>query len=175
LNPEQITQVSGLVAHFITSQRRRFLPQVGPLTAAQRAAMNGFFIPQLLDTTSFLVIAGTSIENPPFYRMLKGMGFSNLPDYSRMTAMTFSDVVVSIKPVVDGRLFHELVHVEQYRQLGIPRFAEQYFRGFLTGGSYDAIPLEVNAYHLEWRFRQHPTIPFSVEDDVRRWMAEAKL
>jgi hypothetical protein len=51
-----------------------------------------------------------------------------------------------------GLLFHELVHVEQYRKLGIPRFSELYVRGFLNGGSYEAIPLEVNAYSLEDRF-----------------------
>jgi hypothetical protein len=39
----------------------------------------------------------------------------------------------------------EPVQVEQYRQLGIPRFSELYVRGFLNGGSYDAIPLEVSA------------------------------
>ncbi len=35
-----------------------------------------------------------------------------------------------------GFLFHELVHVEQYRQLGVPRFSELYVRGFLSGGRY---------------------------------------
>src|SRR2546429_7268300 len=46
-------------------------------------------------------------------------------------------------------LFHELVHAEQYRQLGVGRFAELYIRGFLSGGGYDGIPLEVNAYRSE--------------------------
>ena len=53
-----------------------------------------------------------------------------------------------------GLLFDELVHVEQYRQLGILRFSELYVRGFLNGGSYEAIPLEVNAYSFEDRFRR---------------------
>lgn len=54
--------------------------------------------------------------------------------------------------MLDGLLFHELVHVEQYRQLGIPRFSGLYVRGFLKGGSYEAIPPEGNAYTLEGRF-----------------------
>jgi hypothetical protein len=58
-----------------------------------------------------------------------------------MVAITFSDVVVSHESFSDGLLFHELVHVEQYRQLGIPRFSELYVTGFPNGGSYDAIPL----------------------------------
>jgi hypothetical protein len=56
--------------------------------------------------------------------MLRDLRLSNLPDFSLMSAITFYDVVVSHGPFRDGLLFHELVHVEQYRQLGIPRFAE---------------------------------------------------
>jgi hypothetical protein len=71
--------------------------------------------------------------------MLRSLGFNNRPDQSTMGAITFSDVVVSHEPFSDGLLFHELVHVEQYRQLGISRFSERYVQGFLTGGSYEAI------------------------------------
>ena len=46
------------------------------------------------------------------------MGFRNLPDFSFMAAITFCDVVVSHEAFADRLLFHELVHVEQYRQLG---------------------------------------------------------
>ena len=129
LSPEQTAQVSGLVAQFIASQRLGFLPQAGPLTAAQRAAMNGFFTPQLLDAARLLVLAGSLIENPPFYPVLVGMGLSNLPDFSAMAAITYSDIVVSRVSVTTQLLFHDLVHVAQYRQLGIPRFAELYVRG----------------------------------------------
>src|SRR5881296_446029 len=61
------------------------------------------------------------------------------------------------------------------QQLGIPRFSELYVRGFLDGGSYEAIPLEVNAYALGGRFEQNPANRFSVEDEVRRWIAEGGL
>src|SRR5207237_6275349 len=113
--------------------------------------------------------------NPDFYPMLRSMGFKNLPDQSAMAAITFGDVVVSHEPFSDGLLFHELVHVEQYRQLGIPRFSDLYARGFLNGGSYEAIPLEVNAYTLEGRFEQNPTRRFSVADEVRNWVVEDKF
>src|ERR1039457_2000817 len=55
---------------------------------------------------------------------------------------------VGLSPVLftNGLLFHELVHVEQYRQLRIPRCSELYVDGFLTGVGYDGIPLEVHAY-----------------------------
>jgi hypothetical protein len=95
--------------------------------------------------------------------------------YRHWRAITFCDVVVSHEPFSNGLLFHELVHVEQYRQLGIPRFSELYVRGFLNGGSYEAIPLEVNAYTLGDGYEQNPANRFPVEDEVRRWIAEGRL
>ncbi len=175
LSPEQVAQVSGLVTQYITAQREKFLPQGLPLAEAQKAAMNGFFTPHLLDTTRIVVLTGVQVENPPFYPMLVGMGFSNLPNFSLMAAITFSDVVVSHGAFTNRPLFHELVHVEQYRQLGIPRFAELYVRGFLTGGSYDAIPLEVNAYNLDGRFQEQPNRRFSVEDEVGAWVRDNRF
>jgi len=137
--------------------------------------MNGFVSPGILESTRLLVLQGERVANPEFYPMLRGLGFKNLPDQSAMAAITFCDVVVSHEPFSDGLLFHELVHVEQYRQLGIPRFSELYVRGFLDGGSYEAIPLEVNAYTLEGRFEANPHQRFSVEDEVRKWHTEGRL
>lgn len=169
---KQIAQVSGLVAQYIATQRERFYPQAAALAATQRAAMAGFFLPQVLDAARVLVLHGNRIENPSFYPMLAAMGFTNLPDISQMAATTFCDVVVSHVPFTDGLLFHELVHVEQYRQLGVPRFSELYVTGFLSGGGYDAIPLEVNAYALGRKFEGNPRQHFSVADDVARWVRE---
>jgi hypothetical protein len=72
--------------------------------------------------------------------MLKGLGFTNLPDQASMAANTFSDVVVSDEQFSNGLLFHELVHVEQYRQLGIPRLSKLSVLGFLNGGYSAAAP-----------------------------------
>jgi hypothetical protein len=121
------------------------------------------------------VLEGERVANPDFYPMLRAMGFENLPDQSAMAAITFHDVVVSHEPFSPGLLFHELVHVEQYGQLGVPRFAEFYVRGFLNGGSYKGIPLEVNAYTLEDHFRTDPSRGFSVQKEVAKWLAEGRL
>ncbi len=175
LTPDQIAQVSGLVSQYISTQREKYAPRAIPLSAQQKAAVNGFFSPQLLKGTRLLVLKGERVGNPDFYPMLRNLGFSNLPDQSTMGAITFSEVVVSHEAFSDGLLFHELVHVEQYRQLGIPHFSEFYVRGFLNGGSYEAIPLEVNAYSLEARFRRDPRRMFSVEDEVGKWATEGRL
>jgi hypothetical protein len=137
--------------------------------------MDGFFSPQLIDGTRLLVLQGERAANPDFYPMLRSLGFNNLPDQSAMAAITFCNVVVSHEPFSNGLLFHALVHVEQYRQLGIRRFSELYVRGFLNGGSYEAIPLEVNAYTLGGRFERNPANRFSAADEVGRWIAESRL
>jgi len=68
-----------------------------------------------------------------------------------------------------------LVHVEQYRQLGVPRFAGLYVRGFLNGGGYDGIPLEMNAYELGGRFEADPARKFSVEEEVTAWVKAGRF
>jgi len=137
--------------------------------------MAGFFLPPVLDAARVIALHGIRVENPPFYPMLAGMGFQNLPDFSQMAAITFCDVVVSHVPFTGGLLFHELVHVEQYRQLGIPRFSGLYVRGFLSGGGYDGIPLEVNAYALGRVFEGNPRQQFSVAEEVARWVRENRF
>jgi hypothetical protein len=166
LSPEQLDEVAGLVAEYITSQRNRFRERAANLSAAQKGVLAPFFRADLLETTRVLVLQNERIGNPSFYSLLRGLGFANLPDFAWMAAVTFCDVVVSHEPFSAGLLFHEFVHVEQYRQLGIPRFAALYTRGFITGGGYDGIPLEINAYALGARFEAAPHAAFSVESEV---------
>jgi hypothetical protein len=175
LGNEQIMQVSGLVAQYIASQRDEYAARAIPISREQEAAVGRFFSAEVVEGARLLMLRGERVSNPDFYSMLAAMGFDNLPDQTRMAAITFSDVVVSHEPFSDGLLFHELVHVEQYRQLGVARFAELYVRGFLNGGSYEAIPLEMNAYGLGERFESNPTEQFSVRDEVARWIAEGRF
>jgi len=175
LTADQVARVTELVAGYISAQRLKYAPRAVPLSAQQRAPLEPFFAREVLDRVRVLVLKGERVPNPEFYPMLRRLGFKNLPDQSAMGAITFCDVVVSHEPFSSGLLFHELVHVEQYRQLGIPRFSELYVGGFLNGGSYEAIPLEVNAYTLEGRFEKNPARQFSVPDEVAKWLAEGRL
>jgi hypothetical protein len=119
-----------------------------------------------------IVLAANWVSNPPFYGELTRMGFEagSLPNFALMAAITFVDTVVSHEEFTDRLLFHELVHVVQYQKKGLIEFAAKYVRGFLGGGSYEAIPLEVNAYELEARFAAEPMKPFAVADDVQAWI-----
>ncbi|MGO8796045.1 MAG: hypothetical protein ACLQLC_14575 [Candidatus Sulfotelmatobacter sp.] len=175
LAPDQIAEVAALVAKYIAAQRNKYALRAVPLSAQQKTAMADFFSGRLLESARVLVLRDERVGNPDFYPALRGLGFKNLPDQSKMAAITFSDVVVSHEPFSSGLLFHELVHVEQYRQLGVQRFAELYVTGFLSGGSYEAIPLEINAYSLEGSFERNPSKKFLVENEVRKWVDEGRL
>jgi hypothetical protein len=170
LTTQQVAQLSGLVSQYITAQRDEFLGRCTPLTQEQQTAMYGFFSPHLLDAVRVINLNPLRVSNPSFYSQLLQIGFAKLPDFSQMLAITFSDIVVSHVPFTNGLLFHELVHVEQYRQLGVLRFSELYVRGFLTGGGYEGIPLERNAYALGARFEANLQERFSVSNDVTDWI-----
>ncbi len=173
ITSDQISFVSRLLADYIEAQRTKYVGRSVPLSAAQFSAVKDFFPDQVL-ATKLLVLENEPVQNPGFYPLLRQMGITNLPDQAMMAAVTFSDVVVSRETFTDGLLFHELVHAEQYRQLGVQRFAEFYVRGFLAGGGYHGIPLEVNAYSLGSRFESAPGNAFSVAEEVSRWIQEGK-
>ncbi len=137
--------------------------------------MSGFFPRELLDLARIVVLDGIRLKNPPFHGLLKTLGFSNLLDLSQISAITFDYVIVSHQTFTNDLLFHELVHVEQYRQLGIRRFSELYVRGFLAGGGYDGISLESNAHELGSRFEADDQDRFSVAEVVAQWIQRDKF
>ena len=169
LGPEQSQWLSGAVAGYITTQQIRYASHAQPLTALQRSAMAGFFTAAVLNTR-LITLNNERVSNPNFYPALEALGFHNLPDQSSMAAITFSDVVVSHVPFDNGLLFHELVHAEQYRQLGIQQFSQLYVTGFLRGGGYEGIPLEMHAYELGAQYEANPERFFSVEERVRDYI-----
>jgi len=172
LPPAMVSQLATMVEEYINSSRKKYAPQTVPLTDAQRNTMQPFFTDSVLDSARLCLLHGIRVPNPSMYSMAKMMGIRNLPDFSDMAAITFVDVIVSHQEFTDALLFHELVHVVQYAQMGLKEFAARYVNGFIQGGSYEEIPLEKNAYLLESRFSQGNGNPFSVDDEVRQWCTE---
>ncbi len=177
LNERQITWVIQQVVEYIDRQRQMFRQRAVPLSPNQMVAMQPFFPASTLNAARVVVLAGERVVNPPFYGALFQMGFepAALPSFSLMAAITFVDTAVSHEAFTDRLLFHELVHAVQYEKLGLEGFANKYVRGFLSGGSYDGIPLEMNAYELDARFDEAPTKALSVSDEVQRWIDAAKF
>jgi hypothetical protein len=172
LTVAQIAWVVQQVAAYIERQRRSFLRGAAPLSQNQKAVMASFFPESTLNSARIVMLRGIRVGNPPFYEELVQMGFDrgSLPDFDVMAAVTFVDTIVSHEMFTDRLLFHEPVHVVQYEKLGLGEFSARYVRGFLSGGSYEAIPLELNAYELEARFAAAPMNPFSVEAEVQAWI-----
>ena len=169
-----ISQLTAAVESFILSNRKKYLPQAAPLEPEWLAPLEPYFPGDILRNTRFLVLKDSRIDDPPFYSMAKMMGVRNLPSFSDVAAVTFVDVVVSHEEWSESLLFHELVHVVQYAQLGNKEFASRYVSGYIKGGSYEEIPLEKNATQLEERFgRKNAT--FLVSDEVRNWIEKGKL
>lgn len=175
LPPAMVSQLATMVEDYISSSRAKFAPQAVPLTDAQRSAIQPFFPVPVLDSARLCVLRGTRVPNPSMYSMAKMMGIRNLPDFSDMAAITFVDVIVSHEDFTDALLFHELVHVTQYAQMGVKEFAARYVSGFIQGGSYEEIPLEKNAYQMEQRFSENPGEVFSVADEVQEWREAGKF
>jgi len=69
----------------------------------------------------------------------------------------------------------ERVQAVQYRKLGPPDFAARHVTGFLRGGSYERIPLEINAYQLDAEYTRNPKRQFAVEERVQTWIDRDKF
>jgi hypothetical protein len=163
LSAAQINQLTDWVASYIADQRLHFYAKAKPIGSDQLNLLRPFFPEDILRGAR---VARGRASEPPFYAQLRALGISNAPPFSDMAGITFKDVIVHFEPLQPTLLFHELVHAVQYKHLGLHGFAERYVCGFLTGGSYEEIPLEKQAYSLEERFVRDPTEPFSVEADV---------
>jgi hypothetical protein len=177
LHEEQVAWIVEEVAAYIHEHRHLFRPRTVVLSPNQRSALQPFLPAYALDSTRVVVLPIERVPNPYFYPQLLAIGFTpgSLPDFSQMAAITFVDTIASHGPLTERTLFHELVHVVQYAKLGLDAFAAKYVMGFLKGGSYEAIPLEMNAYRLDERFASAPMNSFSVENEVQAWIDAGKF
>ena len=163
--------ISWLTAHYIAHHRKRLAPGSREIGGAMRAQLHGFFPDAVLAETR---IVQAVMPEPIVYPLVRILGVKGILEMSSIGAITLVDVVAYPERLDSSTLFHELVHVVQYRVLGLQRFAKLYVRGFVQGGGYYGIPLEQQAYELGARFDEHPKEIFSVEDEVIR-SSQARL
>jgi hypothetical protein len=135
--------------------------------------MAAFFAADLLHRAR-IATPTQPLRPPRIQKLATILGMEALLTPDATAAITFSHVIAHYEALSLRTLFHELVHVEQYKQLGVRGFARCYVRGFLRTGAYESIPLEVQAYELDGRYAANPALRFSVRDEVRRWVAEGK-
>ena len=104
------------------------------------------------------------LPNAHLPAMARRLGW-HIPAPALVAGVTLDDVIALCEPPGRSLLFHEMVHVTQYRLLGINGFSSLYVRGFLATGSYDAIPLERCAFDLEYRYLTSQR-SFSVDEEI---------
>jgi len=174
LNGDQILEAMTCLSDYLREQRNVYYPQASPLLDHQRAIMQPFFSPGMLDRIRQVQLSGTRIALPTFYGKAKSCGFENLPDVQHLASMTFLDVLVFNEKLTDRELFHGLVHAVQFNILGVELYCDLFVRAFLRTNAYFTVPLEAHAFALDSRFVQNRTEGFSVEGQVRLWMKEGR-
>jgi hypothetical protein len=138
------------VARYISWQRDRLGPRAGALSGEARDRLRDYFSDQVLDSTR-LALNEWLLVSPS------------------VAAITFDNVIAAKRYPFIELLFHELVHVVQFRQLGVREFSRRYVAGYASCRSYRRIPLEVCAFSLEDRFLRGDR--FDVEREVANWLA----
>ena len=158
---------------WIEAERSARRPGGRALSAAEIDALKSFIPLAVLQDVR--VASVRVIQNPPFYADLERAGIEIPLDFRQMTGITFMDtiLVAEAAPIPSSEwlplLFHELVHVLQYQELGLDRFVKLYVLGWAAGGfRYEDIPLERDAYELDGKFRAAPTESFDALRAVRR-------
>jgi len=164
---------SYFVARYIERNAVEHRRDARKLTVREQDAMAAFFPADLLQRVR-IAAPSQPLQPPRIQKLATIFGMEKLLTPKATAAITFNHVIAHCGPLSLRTLFHELVHVEQYKQLGVRDFARLYVRGFLRNGSYEQIPLEIHAYELDERYAANPALRFAVRDEVRRWIAEGK-
>jgi hypothetical protein len=152
---------------WILRQRALHRPEARPLGRGERRGMAPFFPEATLDRAR--VVRTGSLARPRMDQEIAALCL----EFARMRGITYADTVVVVDRAAAARLplpllFHELVHVVQYRLLGTREFARRYLGGWVEAGfRYGSIPLERTAYALQARFVAG-TLAGPVEERVRR-------
>ena len=168
---ELVSYLAENAGHWIESQRVQHRVHADPLPDTTLAALSGFFEKGTLDRTRIRHVP--SIANPPFYKEFEEAGEAFPLDFTVWAAITFGDVILVNGEQVPGPpshsvVFHEMVHVVQYDELGIHEFARRYVTPFVQSRfNYMSIPLESVAFDLQGRFEERSGDPFSAEEEIR--------
>jgi hypothetical protein len=139
-----------------------------PLSEISKLRLRQHFGDADLDWARIVQADPLPIPDPPFYPLLRWLRL-DIPEPSLVEAITFDHVIAARESMRLPLLFHEMVHVVQYRLLGVKAFARLYVKGFFAAGGYHAIPLERCALEMEQRYLTAKE-PFDVEGEITKWI-----
>jgi hypothetical protein len=171
---KHIAQAVECVSTYLRQQREHYLTSAVPLSNRHQARMWPYFSPTILEQIRFVELEGRRVPTPSFYAEARAQGFENLPEITHMESLTFVDVVVFNETLSERSLFHALVHAVQFQILGLERYTELFVQSFMRTRTHFTVPLEVHAFSLTSKFMRPSPEKFSVEDHVRRWIADKR-
>jgi hypothetical protein len=166
--------VAGKVHDWIESQRAEHLPVARPLTDRERTTLSTHFAEETLAQARMARVE--RVPSPPFFgdilKQLEFIGKRVHFNFSAAAGITFGECVLIVDPGMPiDLLFHEMVHVEQYRILGVKEFARAYVQGIVDSDFiYEKIPLEAIAFGMTARFTAGEAV--SVSAELPGWMRE---
>lgn len=141
------------------------------LSPQEKAIFGRFFETDILKSARFAKVP--ALENPAFYKE-----FNDIPvlDIEHMAAFTFIDTIAEACDSAIGIRFHELVHAEQFRQLGTERAVALYLRQWINGDyDYWNIGLEEDASELVAWYHSSPEESFLVREEVAKRLEAYKF
>lgn len=157
---------------WIVDQRNLHIEAAQKLSERDKLSLNSYFKFEMLDLAKINLV--DHIENPPFYPEIKKLEIPSLVDFTQMDGISFIDCILISRQKSHtpqswiSLIFHEMVHIVQYKLLGAKRFAELYVIGWAENGfNYVRIPLERQAYCLQREFDQGGDV-FSVEQILNK-------
>ncbi len=170
---EQIALAVEWLSSYLHEQHDHYAPVAAPLSSQFQARMWPYFTSELLGQVRVLELQGARVAPPDFFVKARALGYDP-PEISHMDSVTFLDVVVFNEAISERSLFHALVHTVQIQVLGLERYAELWVRSFVKSKAHFSVPLEVHAFSLSSKFLRPSAERFSVEDQVRRWVADSR-
>ncbi len=170
MTPEQFLNAYPLISEWIKKTLSDHMIRVQPVISAKFSRLLLYFSRDLLTSTKFVVV--DQVPVPP----LSSMGLPQFADFElgEYDGITYLDTFfVRRECVSHERLyFHELIHVVQWRLLGMERFIAEYAAGLSTFG-YRNSPLEVMAYEAEESFAMQSLV-FNAENFVKIRLDKAR-
>jgi hypothetical protein len=166
LDPALITRLRAALPRI-----REWILRYTESTASQAVTVASLSVPgldrcyskKLLESTRFVIM--DQICYPPLDQL--GLGEFHALNAIPWGGITYNDIYFLRRDLACPVLhFHELVHVIQYRRLGVDRFLWAYGLGLALHG-YDDSPLEKMAYDLQLEF-EHGIYRRSLVADIER-------
>jgi hypothetical protein len=159
MTEQEFRVVYPLIAGWIQKTLAEHASAARPVASLGFSRLPHYYDEKTLASAKFVVVPKVPV--PP----LSAMGMARFADFERMDAsgITYLDTYfVHATQARDESLhFHELVHVIQWRLLGLETFLAMYADGLERFG-YRNSPLEVMAYHFQDRFDREAQ-PFNIE------------